>query len=180
MPNRSYLSWLVLVVYAAATQAQDHSQHGSHSSPYADQESSGIAALSLQEMEDLESGAGMGLARAAELNHYPGPKHVLELAEALLLSGDQLAEVEEIHLEMLAEAKRVGKEILEKETLLDRRFAHRHIDESTLRQLTRELGVLYGELRFSHMVAHLRVSSLLTQDQVDTYDELRGYKTDGP
>ena len=77
---------------------------------------------------------------------------------------------------MLAEAKRVGAEILEKEATLNRRFAHRHIDETTLHQLTDEIGALYGELRFGHLLAHLQVSSLLTQEQVDAYDSLRGYE----
>jgi hypothetical protein len=37
-----------------------------------------IKALSEQQVDDLQSGRGMGLALAAELNHYPGPVHVLE------------------------------------------------------------------------------------------------------
>jgi len=179
MTRSIYLLLLTLAVTSAAAQTGDHTGHGDHHSPYASQESSGIAALSLQEMDDLESGAGMGLARAAELNSYPGPKHVLELAEALSLTSDQLTEVEEIHRQMLAEAKRVGSEILEKEKLLDQRFAHRHIDEPTLRQLTLEIGALHGELRFGHLAAHLQVSSILNQNQIDTYDSLRGYKASG-
>ena len=33
----------------------------------------------------------MGLAKAAELNHYPGPAHVLTLATELALTPDQKA-----------------------------------------------------------------------------------------
>ena len=32
-------------------------------------------------------GAGMGYARAAELNHFPGPMHVLELAREMMRIG---------------------------------------------------------------------------------------------
>jgi len=50
-------------------------------SPYAGQEKRSIKALSQAQIENFLSGAGMGFAKAAELNHYPGPKHVLELAD---------------------------------------------------------------------------------------------------
>jgi hypothetical protein len=175
MPRSALLLLLALSIDPATGQTTGHDHHAGHHSPYANQEQSGIAALSQQEKEDLENGAGMGLARAAELNRYPGPKHVLELAEELNLSEEQLTEVERIHAEMLAEAQRVGREILEKESHLDQRFAHRHIDEPTLRQLTHELGVLYGELRHGHLAAHLQVTSILTQEQIEAYDSLRGY-----
>jgi hypothetical protein len=50
-----------------------------------------IKALSEQQVSDLGAGRGMGLALAAELNGYPGPSHVLELADKLGLSADQRA-----------------------------------------------------------------------------------------
>lgn len=42
-------------------------------SPYVGQESREIKALSPQEISDYLSGKGMRLAKAAELNGYPGP-----------------------------------------------------------------------------------------------------------
>lgn len=48
-------------------------------SPYAGLESRPIKALSAEEIERYRNGEGMGLAMAAELNHFPGPKHVFEL-----------------------------------------------------------------------------------------------------
>ena len=48
-----------------------------------------IKALSDDQVADLKNGRGMGLALAAELNGYPGPAHVLELADKLALSADQ-------------------------------------------------------------------------------------------
>ena len=41
---------------------------------------SNIRSLSAEEIRGLRDGEGMGLARAAELNGYPGPTHVLEAA----------------------------------------------------------------------------------------------------
>jgi hypothetical protein len=55
--------------------------------PYAGLEARSIKALSQQQIDDLKAGRGMGLALAAELNGYPGPMHVLELADALHLSA---------------------------------------------------------------------------------------------
>jgi hypothetical protein len=40
-------------------------------------------ALSDQEVSALLDGHGAGFAKAAELNGYPGPMHVLELADRL-------------------------------------------------------------------------------------------------
>ena len=62
------------------------------SSPYAGLEGRAIKALSEEEIADLLAGRGAGMALPAELNHYPGPKHVLELAANLRLTPDQQAE----------------------------------------------------------------------------------------
>lgn len=162
-----------------AAPRQEHQHDPAHASPYADQEGSGIAALSLQELQDLESGAGMGLARAAELHHYPGPKHVLELAVALQLSTEQRQAVEDIQTRMLAEAVRLGAEIIALERALDRRFAHAHVDADAVRAATAEIAGLRGELRAVHLVAHLETRALLEEQQVRAYDRARGY-IEGP
>src|SRR4030065_1872841 len=52
-------------------------------SPYAGQETRGIKSLSDREVQEYLAGRGMGLAKAAELNNYPGPAHVLELSDRL-------------------------------------------------------------------------------------------------
>jgi hypothetical protein len=49
-------------------------------SPYAGQQTRAIKALSPEDLAGLLNGEGMGMAKAAELNGYPGPVHVLELA----------------------------------------------------------------------------------------------------
>ena len=69
-------------------------------SPYAGQEARSIKALSADEIEGLLAGKGMGFAKAAELNGYPGPAHVLELAQQLRLSDEQTAATLAVHAEM--------------------------------------------------------------------------------
>jgi hypothetical protein len=63
-----------LVLIAGPTTAQ----HQHQQSPYADLKGREIKALSPEELAQYEAGEGMGLALAAELNRYPGPRHVLD------------------------------------------------------------------------------------------------------
>ena len=72
----------VPIAWQAAAQAQQVQ-------PYAGLQTREIKALSHEQMEDLAAGRGMGLALAAELNGYPGPRHVLELATQLSLTDEQ-------------------------------------------------------------------------------------------
>ena len=76
--------WPVIASIALVTSV--HAQ-----TPYAGMQTRPIKALSEQQISDLDTGRGMGLALAAELNGYPGPSHVLELADKLELSAEQRA-----------------------------------------------------------------------------------------
>jgi hypothetical protein len=67
----------------------------------------------------------MGLALPAELNGYPGPAHVLELAGPLGLSDGQKARVALLFESMKAEAVPLGEELIDREAVLDRLFADR-------------------------------------------------------
>ena len=142
---------------------------------YAGEEQREIKALSPQEIHSYRIGEGMGYAKAAELNHYPGPKHVLELAKELALSAEQVRRSEEIRARMHAEAVRLGNAIVEKERALDRLFAGAAVDEESLGKATRAIGTLQGELRAVHLKAHLEMKQVLTPAQVARYDTLRGY-----
>jgi Spy/CpxP family protein refolding chaperone len=144
-------------------------------SPFAGQETLEIKALSPADVQAYLAGEGMGLARAAELNHYPGPRHVLELAQELDLSPEQAEQTRGIHARMKAEAVRLGKLNVEKERLLDRLFVEQKVEDEQLRALVAEIGRLQGELRFVHLRAHLAMRELLRREQIARYDELRGY-----
>jgi hypothetical protein len=82
-----------------------HGQHGQHESPYRAHQAAG-SSLSAKELADLEAGNGMGLARAAELNGYPGPRHVLDAANdgKLTLTAAQREAVEEVFASMQRDA----------------------------------------------------------------------------
>jgi Spy/CpxP family protein refolding chaperone len=159
---------LAALLLAAAAQA-DTPQ------PYAGEQARAIKALSPRDIDDLAAGRGMGLARAAELNSYPGPMHVLELADRLALTQDQRAATQALMARMRSEAQRVGAAIIAAEQALDSDFAQRRIDDAALRAKLAEIGALNGELRFIHLRTHLAQAALLTPEQIKRYDALRGY-----
>lgn len=145
--------------------------------PYSGQELRTIKALSEDDVRAYLEGQGMGFAKAAELNRYPGPKHVLELMDALALSVEQGAAVKRSFDAMKATAVTLGRAIVEKETALDGLFARGEIDAKTLQAAVGEIARLQGELRAAHLAAHLETRELLSPQQIARYDELRGYGT---
>ncbi len=157
---------LTTATFAAVQEAQ---------SPYAGQEERAIKALSLEEIRQYLTGAGMGFAKAAELNHFPGPKHVIEWAEQLLLSQIQLKETKKIRAAMQKEAVRLGKLLVEKEKALDDLFANASINKEKLNAMVEEIAQLSGRIRAAHLRAHLKMKELLSEHQVMLYDQLRGY-----
>lgn len=144
-------------------------------SSYAGQQAREIKALSGQEVAGLLAGEGMGYAKAAELNGYPGPSHVLALAPQLLLSPRQEEASRKLLLAHKAAARRIGTEIVERERALDRAFAARMVDDATIRHLTAEIGSLQAGLRAEHLKTHLAQAALLDAAQVARYAERRGY-----
>jgi Spy/CpxP family protein refolding chaperone len=145
------------------------------SSPYAGEQHREIKSLSAKEVQDLLAGRGMGLAKSAELNRYPGPAHVLELADRIDLSAAQRARTKSVFDAMEAQARALGKALVEREAELDRLFASRRISRATLESSLAEISKLQGELRRVHLEAHLEQTNVLTPEQVAAYAELRGY-----
>jgi Spy/CpxP family protein refolding chaperone len=131
--------------------------------------------LSDDEIRDLLEGRGMGLAKAAELNSYPGPLHVLQLGDRLALSDTQRTATESLYAEMRNKVQPIGRKIIEAERALDRAFMGGKIDAATLRSQLAAIAVLQGELRAVHLETHLAQRSLLTPEQISQYDPIRGY-----
>lgn len=150
-------------------------------SPYRDQQASEIRGLSAKEIDDLREGRGMGLARAAELNGYPGPRHVLDAVEAgqIHLAPEQLEAIRRLFDGMSAEAKRLGEAILREEKALEAAFRAETIDAADLRARVGRLAALQGELRAAHLRTHLETRALLTEHQLQRYNQLRGYTGEG-
>jgi len=134
-----------------------------------------VRGLSTQEVDDLLKGRGAGYARTAELNNYPGPRHLLDFAAPLDLAPSQIETLEGVFSDMQAKAQALGTDIVEAEAILSASFADTDISDESLNVQIRDLADLYGQLRVIHLQAHLRSRALLTYDQVTRYNELRGY-----
>lgn len=174
MRARFFPAVSILLVLAGPALAQD-----ARRSPYAGLESRSIKALSARQIADLRAGRGMGLALAAELNGYPGPRHVLELAAALELSDAQRVRIRELTDAMLAEAIALGEQLIAQETALDALFAQRSVTPESLAAATRASGELQASLRQTHLKFHLVTVTILTPHQIRRYAELRGYEGRG-
>jgi hypothetical protein len=174
---------MALVGFMALAGSADAQTHGSHphsthapSSPYAGLEQRLIKALSDQQIADLRAGRGMGLALPAELNGYPGPVHVLKLADTLGLSDALRDRAKTLFEEMKAETIPLGERIIAEEAALDRLFADRTITSATLTAATARIATAQGDLRAAHLRYHLAMRDALTPDQIALYDEQRGYR----
>lgn len=144
-------------------------------SPYRGQEKRQVKSLDPGDRDGLEQGRGMGLAKAAERNGYPGPMHVLELSKELGLTPKQAEQTMAIKAAMRQEAKSLGRRIVARETELDRAFSSGKADVGTVDALTSEIGELQGKLRACHLRAHVQMMTVLTAEQIKQYSKLRGY-----
>jgi hypothetical protein len=149
-------------------------------SPYAGQQARSLKALSEQQVADLQAGRGTGMALSAELNGYPGPVHVLELADQLALSQEQRIAVARLLESMKSEAIPLGERLIAQETALDRLFAGRTATVETVAAATDEIGATQAKLRSTHLKYHLSTLALLDPRQIQRYAELRGYGGSAP
>ncbi len=157
---------------ASPIQAVEQPSH----QPYAGQQQRTIKALSRKEIKDYQKGAGLGMAKAAELNHYPGPIHVLELASHLNLSAAQKKEIESLYQQMKADAVPLGVKVIALESELDQLFATGKIRQQSLKNLVEEIARAKSRLRTTHLSVHLKTKPLLSSKQLAHYDRLRGYR----
>jgi hypothetical protein len=159
---------LLLALGAANAQSQ---------SPYAGQHERPIKALSEDEIRQYLAGAGMGYAKAAELNGFPGPMHVLELADDLRLSAGQREATQRLMESHKADARAIGAKRIAAEKRLDSIFLSGKIDAQSLAEAVRAAAAVEGDYRLSHLETHRRMRLLLSDEQVARYNEARGYSS---
>jgi len=147
----------------------------SQTGSYAGQEARPIKALSNDDQSALTQGRGIGLAKAAELNGYPGPMHVLELSHRLELTPEQHGASQRLMADHKARARELGVRLIEAERALDRLFAERQADAAAVDAATRRIGELQAALRAEHLKTHIEQTALLNPQQVARYQTLRGY-----
>jgi Spy/CpxP family protein refolding chaperone len=148
-------------------------------SPYAGEEGREIKALSAADVDAYLTGQGMGFAKAAELNGYAGPKHVLELASELDLTAEQRTRTQALFASMQTKAVALGRQLVAEERKLDRLFASTGITQGSLQESVARIGELQADVRAAHLEAHLEQAKILTPEQRAHYLRLRGYHASG-
>jgi hypothetical protein len=118
-PPGSFLWRVVPILASAFLSATAFAQR---QQSYAGQDAREIKALSADVVKLYLSGAGAGFARAAELNHFLGPMHVLELADPLNLTAGQRAQTERLMSAHKAQARTLGEKVVATERALDELF----------------------------------------------------------
>lgn len=171
---------LMVTVFLVYTCGAVSASEPGYKSKYIGQEKREIKSLSNEDIAELKTGAGWGLAKAAELNGLPGPKHVLEMKSEIGLTAEQERKVTDVFLGMNGKAVALGNAYIEYEKELDRRFAARDIDDTILDELLEKISKTYKALRFTHLSAHLQTVDILTGEQVRKYNEMRGYAAGDP
>ena len=165
--------WISLFAVASTSAL---AQHTHTMSPYAHTQSNEVSTLTPEEVRELRNGEGMGLARPAELNQFPGPKHLLELVSDLDLSQAQIDRIKAIRKKMKMRAIAKGEAILEMERHLANLFASGHPSVAEMDRVTGHLGMMRGQLQAIHLLAHIESARELTSEQIEGYDRLRGYR----
>ena len=155
------------------------SEH-SYKSKYVGQERREIKSLSEFDIDELKNGRGWGLAKAAELNGVPGPVHLLEMEKEIGLNREQIEKIKILYQKMKKQAIPLGLKLIELERKLNNHFANGTITEELLHELLEQIAQVRKRLRYVHLSTHLKTPGILTAEQIDLYNKLRGYSSDDP
>lgn len=150
----------------------------SYTSKYIGETQRKIKTLSPADIDELSNGGGWGLAKAAELNGYPGPVHLLEMADKIGLTSEQREQITTIYNDMKLKATALGNQLINLEAALNDHFSGGTINATMLEAYVDQIEHVRGELRVVHLSAHLQTPQILTSEQVRQYNELRGYDKD--
>lgn len=172
---RSAILVCAVLLATSPTMAQEDN-HGGHSTPYSGFETREIASLSASDVAELLRGGGWGLALPAELQGKPGPSHLLELADELELTEEQVGIFNQMYEEMRGEAIAAGEVLIAAERALSDALAHDALSPTKLRELVDVSANARAELRYIHLSRHLCTTAHLTREQIHKYGVLRGYQ----
>jgi Spy/CpxP family protein refolding chaperone len=165
-----FLFWFLSISFVLIADEKE-----SHKSNYTGEVDRVIKSLSAKDIEDLTLGNGMGLAKAAELNGYPGPKHVLEMQEQLFLEKEQLTSINQIFEDMKSQAQSQGQKLISLEKELNDYFSNTTITNDILETTSKKIAEAKSNLRYIHLSAHIKTTEVLSKSQIKKYNQLRGY-----
>jgi hypothetical protein len=157
-----------------ATGGSANADDGADKRPYAGQQTRDVTTLSADDIAQIEAGASWGLAKPAELNGYPGPAHVLELAEKPKLTSEQREAVTEIFHAMKIVAIAAGKLFLVSERRVDAVFRSGKAARDQLPEAVMDAAMRRASMRLVHLEAHISTAAPLSEHQRRQYDQDAG------
>lgn len=170
---------LPIIMIGLAANAKDNTQQP-HASKYVREETRIIKSLSPDDIAELKRGGGWGLAKAAELNGVPGPAHLLEMKEEIPLDAAQVSAITNIFRLMKTQAIEQGERLIALEQDLENHFQNRTITDAILRTSLANIAKARQDLRYIHLATHLKTPEILSEVQIEKYNELRGYSNPDP
>jgi len=120
--------------------------------------------------EALLNGDGNDQALYAELNGYPGPKHILDLASKLALTARQKHDIRELYNDTRTRARVLGKLIVKVEEEMHYAFNSGMLARESIEDDAESVGKMRGTLRGVHLAAHIKTRELLTKNQIKQYE----------
>lgn len=137
-----------------------------------------LQAMPRRQFNNLLEGRGMGQARIADMSGYPGPMHVLEMAEALEISAEQREQTEQIMQRMRSTAQQRGRELIETERKLEALFDGGPVQPSAVDAALLEIANLQARVRAAHLHAHIEQARVMSDEQIAKYTKLRAESRD--
>ncbi len=169
---------LVLIALLLLSACDNDEKHSKSESKYAGEENRDIKSLSDDDIAELNSGGGWGLAKPAELNGVPGPAHLLEMKDEVPLDDAQIASITALHQQMQEDAITQGTKLIALEKELEQGFRDLNIDAESLQKQLEKIEKVRQNLRFIHLNAHLSTLEIVSTEQIERYNLLRGYNDD--
>ena len=129
--------------------------------------------MSAAQIENYRAGEPFDETLPAETFGYPNPLRVLEWEDKLDLTDEQRKKIRGLADRMRREAALFGKKILANELLLDDFFRKGQTDPMALANRVESIGLLRWRLRFNMLSICVSTRTLLTDEQLKTYRELK-------
>ncbi len=170
---------VVILLFSATNVLAEQSSHP-HISTYAGEEARSIKSLSSEDIAELKRGGGWGLAKTAELNGVPGPAHLLEMQDEISLTDSQIIAIKALYKQMQAQAIDQGLKLIALEQELETHFQNLTITDSILNSSLDKISDARRNLRYIHLSTHLSTPNILSEEQIQKYNELRGYADPNP
>lgn len=133
-----------------------------------------IRSLPGRDIVALAGGEGGGLAKIADLNGYPGPRHVLDMDAHLNLTTRQREQLRQVMSTMEADAKEVATRYLSALAQLEEDTRQGSLSGDQFLKRYRAVEALRTELGAVHLITHFKTKDLLTPAQVATYYKPQG------